>query len=175
MRWSEIDSQVCSVARALAVVGDRWTLLIIRDCFVGVRRFDGFQKSLGITRHRLSDRLRRLVDQGILDRVPYQEKPQRHEYRLSEMGRALYPVILGLAHWGDRWLDDGDGAPIQHIHKNCGQIMHSVMGCSECGEPLDPRAVTAVIGPGIARKLARGDLNPGAATGAPQVPKAGAK
>ncbi len=159
MRWSEIDSQVCSVSRALAVLGDRWTLLVIRDCFLGVRRFDVFQKSLGITRHRLSDRLNRLVQHGVLTKVPYRQKPLRHEYRLTDMGRELYPVILTLAHWGDKWLDDGDGAPIQHRHSLCGQIMHSVLSCSECGEALEARAVRPVIGPGIEKKLARGQLD----------------
>ncbi len=158
MRWNEIDTQVCSVARALSVVGDRWTLLILRDCFTGVRRFDAMQKSLGITRHRLSDRLVRLVDSGVLNKVPYQERPLRHEYRLSEMGKELYPVVLSLAHWGDKWLDDGDGAPIQHVHNNCGHVVRSVLACSECGEALEPRAVTPQVGPGIMRKHERGEM-----------------
>jgi len=158
MRWNEIDSQVCSIARALAVVGDRWTLLILRDCFMGLRRFDALQKSLGITRHRLSDRLARLVESGVLTKVPYQERPLRHEYRLSEMGRELYPVILTLTHWGDKWLDDGDGAPIEHVHSGCGQVMHTVLTCSECGETLDPKGVKPQLGTGITQKINRGEV-----------------
>ena len=103
MRWDEIDQQVCSVARALSVVGDRWTLLIMRDVFLGTRRFAEFQRQLGISRHRLSDRLSRLVESGVLTRRRYQDKPERFEYRLTPRGLALYPVLVsslasGLAH-----------------------------------------------------------------------------
>src|SRR6056297_4204938 len=107
MRWDDIDRQVCSVARALSVVGERWTLLILRDAFFGTRRFDQFQASLGITRHRLSERLGKLVDHGVLRRVRYSERPVRHEYRLTRKGLALYPVLMTLGTWGDDWMDRG--------------------------------------------------------------------
>ena len=111
MKWEEIDQQVCSVARALSILGERWTLLIIRDAFRGTRRFDAFQRSLGVTRHRLSERLRKLVDEGVLTRVAYMERPVRYEYRLTRKGLALYPVLMTLSQWGDDWLDDGNGPP----------------------------------------------------------------
>ena len=96
MRWDDIDQQTCSVARALSVVGERWTMLILRDAFLGTRRFDQFQKNLGVTRHRLSERLTKLVDHGVLTKVPYQERPLRHEYRLTRKGLGLYPVFKRL-------------------------------------------------------------------------------
>ena len=89
MRWDDIDKQVCSVARSLSVVGERWTMLIIRDAFLGTRRFDQFQSNLGITRHRLSERLGKLVDAGVLVKVPYNDRPLRYEYRLTRKGRSL--------------------------------------------------------------------------------------
>ena len=111
MKWDDIDQQVCSVARALSVLGERWTLLIIRDAFRGTRRFDDFQRSLGVTRHRLSERLGKLVDEGVLTRVAYMERPTRYEYRLTRKGLALYPVLMTLSQWGDDWMDDGNGRP----------------------------------------------------------------
>src|SRR3954463_2348161 len=96
------DDQNCSVARALEVLGDRWTLLVIRDAFLGVRRFDDFQRRLGIARNVLADRLARLTDEGMLERVAYQERPVRHEYRLTEKGIDLWPVVVSLLQWGDK-------------------------------------------------------------------------
>ena len=116
MKWEEIDQQACSVARALAVLGERWTLLIIRDAFRGTRRFDDFQRSLGVTRHRLSERLRKLVGEGVLTRVAYMERPTRYEYRLTRKGLALYPVLMTLSQWGDDWLDAGNGPPQHDRH-----------------------------------------------------------
>src|SRR5712692_5212573 len=94
MRWNEIDTMTCSIARTLSVVGDRWTMLIIRDVFLGIRRFEGIQQDLGLTPHRLSDRLRKLVRDGILRRVAYEKRPPRFEYRLTEKGVDLYPLIV---------------------------------------------------------------------------------
>lgn len=99
MKWEDTERQVCSVARALSVLGERWTLLIIRDAFRGTRRFDDFQASLDITRHRLSERLKKLVSAGVLTRVPYQERPVRYEYRLTRKGLALYPILMTLSQW----------------------------------------------------------------------------
>jgi DNA-binding HxlR family transcriptional regulator len=161
MRWDEIDQQVCSVARALSVVGDRWTLLILRDCFMGTRRFEQFQRQLGITRHRLSQRLARLVEQGILTRKPYQQRPLRHEYRLTRKGLALYPVMLSLAAWGDEWMGDGNGAPVEYRHKTCGAVTHPVLACSHCGETLRPGDVQPTVGPGL--RAALGDAQDDAA------------
>lgn len=151
MRWDDIDLQVCSVARALSVVGERWTLLILRDAFHGTRRFEQFQTSLGITRHRLSERLGKLVEQGVLTRVLYSEKPPRYEYRLTRKGLALYPVLMTLGRWGDEWMDRGEGAPVEYFHQRCGQKMQPVLTCSGCGEHLRPQHVTPIVGPALAR------------------------
>jgi DNA-binding HxlR family transcriptional regulator len=149
VRWSEIGDQVCSVARTLSVVGDRWTLLVVRECFLGTRRFDDFQARLGATPHVLADRLRKLVAEGVLERVAYQERPRRHEYRLTEKGRDLYPVVASLARWGDRWASGPAGPPLLLRHRDCGAVTTPVLACSECGEPLDPRRVEPLAGPAL--------------------------
>lgn len=149
MRWQDIKDVPCSIARAMSVIGDRWTLLILRDCFMGVKRFDQFQKRIGLTRHRLSDRLGRLVDEGILRKQPYQEKPVRYEYRLTRKGVELYPIIMTIVHWGDKWMDEDKGAPVEYLHQSCGHKMHAEVCCSECGEVLDPRTISPQIGPGL--------------------------
>ncbi|MAC35629.1 MAG: transcriptional regulator [Haliea sp.] len=146
MRWSDIDKQFCSVARALSVVGERWTLLILRDAFLGTRRFEQFQHNLGITRHRLSERLGKLVEQGVLVRVPYSERPLRHEYRLTRKGLALYPVLMSLSRWGDEWMADERGAPLEYVHRRCGKRTHPQLSCSECGETLRPEHVQPRLG-----------------------------
>ena len=156
MRWSDIGSEVCSVARALSVVGDRWTLLILREAFLRTRRFRDFQEHLGAARNIVADRLQKLVDEGVLQRHQYQDRPPRFEYRLTEKGRDLYPVVLALANWGDRWLDEGRGRPIENIHKPCGHVTRAVPVCSECGERLDPRDVEPRLGPAL-RALAKPD------------------
>ena len=156
MRWQDIDQQVCAVARALAVVGDRWTLLILRDAFLGTRRFADFHRQLGVSRHRLSDRLNRLVDAGVFSREVYQQKPARHEYRLTRKGLALYPVLMSLAQWGCDWCDDGNGPPVEYVHGTCGEVMRPVLSCGECGERLQPAEVSPVIGPGLRAALASG-------------------
>lgn len=145
MRWDEISGMPCSVARTLSVIGDRWTLLVLRDAFLRTRRFEDFQRSLGITRHLLAGRLRKLVEAGILERVRYQEKPPRDEYKLTEKGRDLYPVIVSLLRWGDRWMLDDKGPPLTLKHKTCGQTMHPTLVCPGCGEAVGPHDVTATL------------------------------
>lgn len=146
MKWDEIENEVCSVSRTLAVVGDRWTMLIIRDAFLRVRRFDDFQKNLGMSRHRLSERLKKLVEYGVLKKEAYQTN--RYEYRLTEKGLELYPILISMAKWGDKWMDDGKGVPMLYKHNTCGHHYKPVVVCSECGEPIDPHDVTPEIGPG---------------------------
>ena len=158
MRWEEIDQQVCAVARSLAVVGDRWTLLILRDAFLGTRRFADFQRQLGIARHRLTDRLNKLVEAGVFSRELYNERPQRYEYRLTRKGLALYPVLMTLAQWGGEWCDDGHGVPVEYRHRSCGHIMQPVLSCDQCGERLQPAEVTPQPGPGLRAAIARGDV-----------------
>src|SRR5512144_1598110 len=104
MRWDDVGNLRCSVARTLGIVGDRWTMLVLRDAFLGVRRVEDFRRSTAVPRHRLADRLARLVRDGILERQRYSERPERYEYRLTEKGRDLYPVLVALLRWGDRWL-----------------------------------------------------------------------
>ena len=142
MRWDEIKGMPCSVARTLSVIGDRWTLLVLRDAFLRTRRFEDFQRQLGVTRHLLAGRLRKLVEAGILERVRYQEKPARYEYRLTEKGRDLYPVIVALLRWGDRWMSDESGPPLTLVHKACGHAMHPTLVCPDCGEAVGARDVT---------------------------------
>lgn len=136
MKWQDLGEMNCPVARSLAIFGDRWTLLIIRNSFMRTRRFDDFQKQLGITRHLLTERLNRLVDNHIFEKVLYQDAPKRYEYRLTERGLALYPIILTLTAWGNRWLNNGEYAQFNYIHKTCGKKTKLVMTCSECAEPL---------------------------------------
>ncbi len=132
----------CSVARTLDIVGEWWSLLIIRDAFLGARRFDDFQRRTGIARNILSLRLERLVQDGILERRPYQERPLRHEYRLTEKGRDLFEVLTALRQWGDRWTTGGE-PPLVLEHHQCGSVVSGVFTCSECGERLTPFNVRA--------------------------------
>ena len=155
MRWTDIGEMTCSVARALSVVGDRWTLLILRDAFLGIRRFEDFRADLGTTRHRLADRLKKLVDHGVLERVRYQERPQRFEYRLTEKGRDLYPVVVSLTRWGDRWMAGKDGPPVELVHRACGHVIVPALACPDCREPIGARDMTARPGPGLRSTTAR--------------------
>lgn len=156
MRWDEIDQQVCSVARTLAVVGDRWSLMILRDAFLGTRRFEDFHRQLGVSRHRLSDRLNKLVEHDVFRKVAYQERPTRYEYRLTKKGISLQPILLSLATWGDQWYDGGLGAPVEYQHRNCGKITHPHLCCSECGEALRPAEVIPLAGPALKSALQSG-------------------
>ena len=139
--------QVCSVARTLEVVGERWTILILRDALMDVRRFDQFLTRLGIARNVLTDRLNRLVDNGILERVAYQERPVRHEYRLTRKGRELVPVIITLMEWGDRHLAGDAGAPIINEHRVCGGHVVAQLVCEDCGRPVELEEVGHRAGP----------------------------
>jgi DNA-binding HxlR family transcriptional regulator len=137
----------CSVAQCLEVVGEWWSMLILRDCFLGVTRFDDFQRSLGISRNILQQRLTRLVEAGVLDRVPYQDRPSRHEYRLTAKGRDLWPVVNAMREWGDRYAAPS-GPPVRLMHKDCGAVTHTAVVCATCGERIAARDVTAIAGPG---------------------------
>ncbi len=143
MRWRDVGRLDCSIARTLAVVGDRWTLLVLRDAFLGVRRFDDFQASLGITRHRLSDRLARLVKHGVLRRERYQHRPPRFEYRLTEKGLDLYGVVVTIAGWGDRHLAGRHGPPIERVHRGCGRVATLRLTCEHCGKSVGARDMMA--------------------------------
>ena len=160
MRWSALDKEVCSVARAVSVVGDRWTLLILRDCFLRVRRFEAFQERLGITRHILADRLRKLVKAGVLDRVQYQSNPRRFEYRLTAKGLDLHPVLMGLVHWGDVHMTGKKGRPLLHRHTKCDHDFDPVLACSKCGDEVTAKDVRVRPGPGAPPNVLPKEINP---------------
>ena len=144
---TSFEEMNCSVAQCLEVVGEWWSLLIVRDAFLGVRRFDDFQARLGISRNILNQRLTKLVDEGVLDRVPYQDNPPRSEYRLTDKGRDLWNVLTAMRQWGDRWAAP-HGAPLNMRHKTCGRVVKAVAVCSYCGELLSPQSITVEPGPG---------------------------
>lgn len=148
MKWNDIGDTPCSVARTLSVIGDRWTMLILREAFRGPVRFDGLQQRLGVTRHVLAGRLSRLVEQGVLEQRAYQERPVRHDYALTEKGRALFPVLLAMMAWGDRWMDGGSGPPVLFRHRDCGATFPAASVCPQCGGALTPDTVSLRKGPG---------------------------
>lgn len=156
MRLSHIGEATCSVARALGVIGDAWTLLILRELFLGQHRFEAFQAQTGMAPHLLSRRLAKLVREGIVARTPYRQRPARYEYRLTEKGRDLHAVVVALARWGDRWAAGPEGPPLTLIHKACGQETRPVLTCSACGERVGPHDLRARIGPAM---LAERDAN----------------
>src|SRR3954471_1407148 len=131
---------MCSIGRAMDILGERWTFLILRESFYGVRRFSDIQRNLGIARNILSNRLQSLVAAGVLERVPYQHEPPRFEYRLTEAGRDLYPSIVTLMRWGDRHLTGEP--PVLLRHNLCGHEADPVLVCSHCREELHPHEVT---------------------------------
>jgi DNA-binding HxlR family transcriptional regulator len=143
------DDQVCSIARALEVLGERWTLLVVRDALLGVRRFDDFQHSLGVARNVLTDRLKRLVEAGVLERVPYQDRPQRFEYQLTAIGYELATPVVGLMHWGDRHLAEPGGPPRLTRHRECGGALQTALVCADCGQSVSPADLDVLPGPGL--------------------------
>jgi DNA-binding HxlR family transcriptional regulator len=149
MRHSGLQKQNCSIARTVSVLGERWTLVILREAFNRRRRFEDMQRDLGIARNILADRLQTLVAEGILERRAYQERPRRYEYRLTEKGRDLYPVLLALMQWGDRYMAGEAGPPVQLVHEPCGKLMQAELVCDQCGEAVDPREVRPQAGPGV--------------------------
>ena len=141
------DRSRCSVAGTLAVVGEKWSLLVLREAFLGVRRFADFQRVLGAPKAVLSDRLGTLVAQGILRRVPYQAdgERQRHEYRLTAKGRDLYPTLVALMQWGDQYLAEGGPAPLELRHDDCGAPVHLELVCAAGHRLAGPREVRPVL------------------------------
>lgn len=142
----------CSVAQCLEVVGEWWSLLIVRDAFLGVSRFDDFQQRLGISRNVLNQRLTHLVQHKVLEKVPYSEHPPRHGYRLTDKGRDLWPVLTTMRQWGDRYAAP-EGPPLELIHQQCGHVSQALLICSECGEQIGAGNVKAVPGPGEVEPL----------------------
>jgi DNA-binding HxlR family transcriptional regulator len=148
MLGKDYANQTCSIARTLEIVGERWTLLILRDIFLRIRRFDELQEDLGIARNVLAARLDRLIDEGILEKVAYQQRPPRYEYMLTERGIDLWPIVVELLHWGDRHAPAPGGEPIILRHKDCGGQVDDHRICDRCGARRTARDVAVEPGPG---------------------------
>ncbi|MEV2225355.1 helix-turn-helix domain-containing protein [Nocardia vinacea] len=159
MRRTSFDEMNCSVAQCLEVVGEWWTLLIVRDALFGVTRFDDFRARLGIARNVLTQRLEHLVAHDIMVKVPYQENPVRYDYRLTTKGRSLWLVVNAMRQWGDKWAAP-DGPPVQVVHESCGKITVIEPVCAECGERVRGQDLRPVDGPGAAggRSILPADL-----------------
>jgi DNA-binding HxlR family transcriptional regulator len=151
MRWRELRNEPCSIARTVSVIGDRWTLLVLRDCFLGVRRFEAFQDRLGMPRPVLAARLRKLVQAGVLRKERYQARPHRYEYRLTKKGLELYPVMMAIVHWGDAHMASAGRRPLLHRHRTCGHRFDPKLVCSHCAAELSAREVAVEPGPGARR------------------------
>lgn len=149
MTRTDTSQWPCTIARSANVLGDAWTLLVLRQACLGTRRFEEFQRTLGTARNILADRLHRLVENGLVTRVEYQQRPARYEYRLTDKGREAYPILAAMAAWGEKWLIGPEGSPLVLHHTSCGHDMRAVVVCSDCAEPLDVRQVRARRGPGF--------------------------
>jgi DNA-binding HxlR family transcriptional regulator len=160
---NEYEGQICSIARSLELIGERWTLLVVREVFNGKRKFSEMQRSLGVARNVLTSRLQRLVDEGILERRPYSEKPERYEYFLTEKGLDLWPVMLSLMFWGDKHEPLPGGPPMRVVHKGeCGGDIDDRRICTKCGKALTVREARAIEGPGMKAAAAARPLAVGA-------------
>jgi DNA-binding HxlR family transcriptional regulator len=148
MSIADDPPSACSIERTLEAIGDRWTLLILRDSFRGVRRFEDLQRDLGIARNILADRLQKLVDRGILTRTPYSSRPPRYEYRLTPKGVDLSPALVALMHWGDKWLAEDGQPPLVLTHKHCGAPLDQSFICWSCDETVTPAGIGSRPGPG---------------------------
>ncbi|WP_169567493.1 winged helix-turn-helix transcriptional regulator [Sneathiella limimaris] len=141
MKWKDLQNEDCPVARGLSVMGDRWTLLLLRDCFLGVRRFDDFQKNLGVTRHVLADRLKLLCDRGVLEKRPYQDRPKRYEYKLTEKGKAFFPVLMTLINWADEEFPTDSSSPYEFVARDTGKKLKPELTDANTGERLELRNI----------------------------------
>jgi DNA-binding HxlR family transcriptional regulator len=147
MQRTRFGDMVCSIARTMDVIGEPWSPLILRDVWVGINRFDQLQADLGISSKVLTERLKWLVEQGVIERRAYQERPQRFEYLLTEKGSELCAVLMAMTAWGDRHLAGPEDVPVLLKHNTCGHHVAAQVRCSHCGEPLQGSAVTPEPGP----------------------------
>jgi len=153
MEMDAAAETLCPVARAEAIVGDRWTVLVLRELFMGVRRFDEIQAQTEATPQMVTARLKKLEADGLVERRPYHQRPLRHEYHLTEKGRAFYPVLMALRAWGESWCKAADeGLAVQYVHHACGQPAGLGPLCENCGQPLSREGITAEINPAYARE-----------------------
>lgn len=155
MKRTSFSNWPCSIARAVDLLGDAWTPLVLREAFYGIHRFDEFQQELGIARNTLTDRLRRLVDEGLLEKRPYQDEPRRYDYVLTEKGRDFFGVLAAMSRWGDRWLAGDEGAPVTFHHDTCGHDTEAEVVCAVCREPLRAEDTSMRMGPGYPERLKR--------------------
>ncbi|MFG2757088.1 winged helix-turn-helix transcriptional regulator [Streptomyces wuyuanensis] len=157
MEWLEFSTDNCSVRRTVALVGEKWSLLILRDAVNGIRRFDHFHRHVGLSEAVLADRLRKLVAAGILRTTPYRDPGDRtrHEYRLTAKGWDLWPVVVALMQWGDKHAADPEGPAVAIHHTACGAPVHLTATCGEGHDGLTPRDITAAPGPAALRNPAR--------------------
>ncbi|MEH0936628.1 winged helix-turn-helix transcriptional regulator [Micromonospora psammae] len=157
MRPAALDWSVenCTIARAMEILGERWTLVVLREVFNGIRRFDDMRVRTGIPRQVLTNRLATLVAQGVLRREPYREPGSRvrHEYRLTEKGLDLWPVLVAVLGWGDRHLADPDGSPLSVGHRDCGAEVRVELRCADGHDLTEPREVVPRPGPGARRRV----------------------
>lgn len=149
MQRTDFGAMACSIARTLDVIGEPWSPLVLRNIYVGITRFEQLQSSLGISRKVLAERLKWLVEHGVLERQAYTDRPPRDEYVLTAKGLELVQVLMVMVAWGDKWLAGDDGPPVLYRHHACGQISHVELHCSVCGEPM--RATDIDVLPGPAR------------------------
>lgn len=143
MKWDDLETEACPVARGLSVIGDRWTMLVLRDCFLGIRRFEQMQDRLGITRHVLADRLRKLETTGVLRRDQYQDRPPRFEYRLTDKGKALYPVLVSLITWAEENVPAPQQSSITLLSRDTGKPIQPILTDARTGKQITHRDVTA--------------------------------
>ena len=150
-RGAHARPTVDSIERVLSQAGDAWTFLVLREAFFGVRRFDQFQANLEAAPSILTNRLKKLVANGLLEKRLYEKRPPRFEYRLTKKGVDLYPAIVLIMRWGDRWLDGGKGAPLLLVHQRCGKISRPVLVCDHCADPIAAHDMNWRPGPGARR------------------------
>jgi DNA-binding HxlR family transcriptional regulator len=150
MQRTQFGELACSIARTLDVIGEPWSPLILRDIWVGMRRFDAIQADLGISRKVLTERLKWLVEQGILERQEYSRRPPRSEYALTAKGSELCSLLMVMVAWGDRWTAGDAGPPVLYRHHDCGHIGHPELHCSHCDRPMNAGNIDILPGPGAA-------------------------
>jgi DNA-binding HxlR family transcriptional regulator len=148
MQRTQFGDMACSIARTLDVIGEPWSPLILRDVYVGIARFDQIQADLGISRKVLTERLKWLVENDVLERRGYSSRPPRHEYALTGKGLELCDLLLVMVRWGDRWTATADGPPVLYQHHACGEISHVELHCSHCDRPMRASDVDVLPGPG---------------------------
>jgi DNA-binding HxlR family transcriptional regulator len=149
MQRTNFSDMACSIARTLDVIGESWSPLVLRDVWVGMNRFDQLQADLGISRKVLAERLAHLVEQGVLERRPYDARP-RYEYHLTAKGTELVELLMVMVRWGDKWLAGAAGPPVLYRHHACGAISSVDPRCAHCGEPMHAGDVDLLPGPGAA-------------------------